>query len=103
MQARTRDHLPRFWELAQTRVEAAGRKDKVINLKITILTAKMMIEKEKGEITTFSELRAKNRERVLEAIVNGVMQDERYAEAVAKAYANTLTIDEIIEMVHTPA
>ena len=31
MQARTRDNLPRFWELAQGRVEAAGRKDKRIS------------------------------------------------------------------------
>lgn len=53
--------------------------------------------------SAFDGLRSENLDRVLEAIVSAVMQDERYAEAVATAYAKTLTLDEIIGMVHTPA
>lgn len=61
------------------------------------------MQKSKDERSIFEKLRAENRERVLEAVVSAVMQDERYAEAVATAYAKTLTLDEIIGMVHSPA
>ena len=60
-------------------------------------------KKNKEAQSAFGALRSENRDRVLEAIVSAVMQDERYAEAVATAYAKTLTLDEIIGMVHTPA
>lgn len=61
------------------------------------------MQKSKDERSIFEKLRAGNRERVLEAVVSAVMQDERYAEAVAAAYAKTLTLDEIIGIVHSPA
>jgi hypothetical protein len=100
---RHENELPKFWELAEAQIKTANPKDKIIRLKITIPTAKMMVRNEKLTPSAFNRLRAGNRERVLESIVNGVMQDERYAEAVAETYAKTLTIEEIIDRVHVPS
>ena len=95
--------LPKFLELAEAQIATANKRDKVIKLKVTLLTAKMMVENEKNPQSAFDGLRSQNRYRVLESIVAAVMQDEQYAEAVAEAYAKTLELDEIIDMVHIPS
>ena len=41
------DALHKFWELAETKLKYAGKKDKTINIKIAINTARMMVESEK--------------------------------------------------------
>jgi two-component sensor histidine kinase len=39
-------HLPKFWELAENQLKYAGTRDKTINIKISINTARMMVEAE---------------------------------------------------------
>uniref|UniRef100_A0A6M3J5L6 Uncharacterized protein n=1 Tax=viral metagenome TaxID=1070528 RepID=A0A6M3J5L6_9ZZZZ len=41
-------NLPYFWELAENQIKYAGPRDKTINIKITINTARMMVGREKG-------------------------------------------------------
>ena len=38
--------LPTFLELAKHKIKLAGRKDKVITIKVAINTARMMVERE---------------------------------------------------------
>lgn len=39
--------MPYLWELVETKLKYAGNRDKTINIKITIPTARMMLEREK--------------------------------------------------------
>lgn len=41
--------LPTFIELAENKLKHAGKRDKTINIKVAINTARMMVEAEKGE------------------------------------------------------
>lgn len=41
--------LPTFIELAENQLRYAGPRDKVINIKITVATARMMVEAEKRQ------------------------------------------------------
>ena len=36
--------LPFFWKLAENQIKQAGKRDKTINIKIAINTARMMVE-----------------------------------------------------------
>jgi len=42
-----KNNLPKFWELAALKLGYAGPRDKTINIKIAVNTARMMIEAEK--------------------------------------------------------
>lgn len=42
------DSLPTFLELAETKLQYAGPRDKTICIKVTINTARMMVERERG-------------------------------------------------------
>jgi hypothetical protein len=48
--------LPMFYEIAETRVAEAGPRDKNINVKVAINTARMMVEAEKNLVALKSEL-----------------------------------------------
>lgn len=48
--------LPKFWELAEARLESAGTRDKTINIKISINTARMMVGAEKKTFKAWNML-----------------------------------------------
>lgn len=55
IEERTAIELPKFWELAEGVLAYAGPRDKTINVKIAINTARMMVKAEKREFADVVE------------------------------------------------
>lgn len=75
------DELPTFAELALAKLEASGRRDKVIEVKVSIPTARMMVEAETAERASAATLSARVDE--LEEALRPFALD--VPEAIAKA------------------
>jgi hypothetical protein len=50
------DKLPTFLELAELKLKYADPKDRTINIKVTINTARMMVDAERGALVYGVEL-----------------------------------------------
>ena len=76
--------LPTFAELAQAKLDVGGARDKVINVKIAIPTARMMVDSENAERAFMALLRA---------------QHENLTEGVADCEKRTATLQaRVIEL-----
>jgi hypothetical protein len=54
MKIETKIELPKFYELAEARIE--GGKQRTVNIKVTVSTCRMMIQRERGETRLLEQL-----------------------------------------------